>query len=71
MKAEVRELAKTKATRGSAEGEEADGPQPVEEVTLNLPSELASAAEADFLIAELEKLKARLAAGARLRVRWQ
>jgi hypothetical protein len=70
VKAEVRELAKPKPQEPPPE---ADKPkqQPVEEVTLSFPSELASEADADFLIAELEKLKARLAAGARLRIRWQ
>jgi hypothetical protein len=70
VKAEVRELAKPKPKEPPPEGEKLKE-QPVEEVTLGFPSELASEADADLLIAELEKLKARLAAGARLRIRWQ
>ena len=65
VRAEARELGKPKPPQ------EGDKPQPVEEVVLSFPTELVSEAGADLLIAELEKLKARLARGARLRIRWQ
>ena len=65
IKTEVRELAKPKPV----EGEEPS--RPIEEVTLNFPTELASEADVDLLIAELGKLKSRLASGARLRIQWQ
>jgi hypothetical protein len=67
VKTEVRELAKPKPPEPTPDGEKPK----FEEVTLSFPSELASEADADLLINELGKLKARLAAGARLRVRWQ
>jgi hypothetical protein len=64
LKAEVRELAKPKP-------EDNDSTRAFEEVTVTLPTELSSEAEADALIAQLGELKARIAAGARLRIRWQ
>ncbi len=68
MKAEVRELAKPKPQDAVERAEQ----QPFEEIVLNFPTELASPEDVDLLIAEMEKLKTRLAAGgARLRIRWQ
>ncbi len=71
VKAEVRTLAKPKAAEPTPVISETPDLPPVEEVTLNFPSDLTSAAEADALIAELGKLRTRLAGGARLHIRWQ